>query len=164
MSGQIGLAQGLKLASDRFRIPQEDLIAQCRELSAFCPTDADLLKVAAEMFRVREDQAEASRNREAEWRRQYGKPEPFDYKAEAAKISAHGREAWRKRAKMLTLMRQECTRRGKALGKLGAGEHMQLQIWAQQQVGIEVSPEQARELVSWHGLPYLPVLPLEAPE
>jgi hypothetical protein len=47
--GQLGLAQGLKVASDRFHIPQEAIVLKCRQSSAFCPTDLDLLKVAQEL-------------------------------------------------------------------------------------------------------------------
>lgn len=157
-SGQIGLAQGLKLAAERFKLTQPELIARCRELSSFCPTDADLLKVAAEMWRVREDQAEANRNRESEWRKEAGERQPFDFETEARKISAFGREATRKRALMRGLMKQEAARRGKRLGDMGTGEHMQLQVWAQEQVGIEVTREQRHELTDWHGLPALAIL------
>ena len=77
-AGQIGLAQGLNRASERFRVSKEDLIEKCRELSAFCPTDADLLRVAGEMFTARQSAFEASRDQITEWRKQYGPPKPFD--------------------------------------------------------------------------------------
>lgn len=154
-AGQIGLAQGLKLASERYRITQEELINRCRELSAFCPADADLLKVAAEMFRAREASVEAARDREAEWKRQYGKPEPNDWRAEAAKIQSAAKIYWEKWAKMTALLRQECRRRNRPWKAMGAGEFLQLQVWAQQQVGLPITPEQHKELVGWHGLSYL---------
>ena len=75
---QQGLYQGLYQASERFKIPQPEIIAKCREQSSFCPTDHDLMVIAAEMFKARADAQEASRNREAEWRRQFGPPQPFD--------------------------------------------------------------------------------------
>src|SRR5580704_8484617 len=77
-AGQIGLAQGLKQASDRYKISQEDIIAKCREDSSFCPTDHELLRVGADIFRVREAAAEAKRNQYAEWEKQYGKPKRVD--------------------------------------------------------------------------------------
>ena len=76
--GQIGLAQGLSHASKRFRISQEDLIERCRELSAFCPTDADLLRVAGEMFTARQTSFEASRDQITEWQKKYGPPVSFE--------------------------------------------------------------------------------------
>jgi len=59
--GQIGLAQGLKIASDRSGISQADIVTRCRETSPFCPTDADLLRVAAEMKQERERAASEPR-------------------------------------------------------------------------------------------------------
>lgn len=76
--GQIGLAQGLYRASERFKITQQDLINRCKELSAFCPTDADLLRVAGEMFTQRKGAMEAARNQRKEWEREYGPPRAFD--------------------------------------------------------------------------------------
>jgi len=70
--GQQGLFHGLYQASERFSISQEDLIARCREQSAFCPTDHDLMLIGAELFKLREDAKEAARDRHAEWRAQYG--------------------------------------------------------------------------------------------
>ena len=88
--GQIGLAQGLYRASGRFRITQEDLITRCRELSAFCPTDADLMRVAGEMFNARQAALAAKRNQNAEWERQYGKPHAFE--GSRGKCSCCGRD------------------------------------------------------------------------
>lgn len=47
--GQQGLFMGLSTAATRFSVTQDDLVAKCRETSAFCPTDADLLRVAHEI-------------------------------------------------------------------------------------------------------------------
>lgn len=77
-AGQLGLAQGLRRASEQFHISQEDLIEKCREFSAFCPTDADLLRVAGDMYRVHQDAMEAARDRGAEWKKQYGPSKPAD--------------------------------------------------------------------------------------
>jgi hypothetical protein len=73
-AGQLGLFQGLKAASERYRISQPDLIARCREQSSFCPTDHDLMVIGAELFKVRADAIEAGRDRTQEWRKQYGPP------------------------------------------------------------------------------------------
>lgn len=51
-------------------------------------------------------------------------------------------DAHEKRKQMLKLMRAEAAKYGKDLLKMGQVEHMRLQIWAQEQVGIEVTPEQ----------------------
>lgn len=45
-AGVLGLAQGLRSASDRFLVPMSVIIAECIESSTFCPTDHDLLEVA----------------------------------------------------------------------------------------------------------------------
>ncbi len=74
-AGQLGLFQGLKAASERYRISQPDLIARCREQSSFCPTDHDLMVIGAELFKVRADAIEAGRDRTQEWRKQYGPPQ-----------------------------------------------------------------------------------------
>jgi hypothetical protein len=70
--GQQGLFHGLYQASEQYQVTQEDLIARCREQSAFCPTDHDLMAIGAELFRLRADAREAARDRHAEWRAQYG--------------------------------------------------------------------------------------------
>ena len=154
--GQIGLAEGLKLASDRFHVTEEALIARCREISAFCPTDADLLRVASDMFTASENAKEANRDRESEWRKQYGNQQQYDWKVEAAKISANiksHREKWRQMEK---LVRAERQRQNRPMKSITPGESLQLQLWAQQQVGIEITPEQRKELTGWYGLPFLP--------
>ena len=45
-AGVLGLAQGLRAASDRFGVPMADIIRECVESSSYCPTDTDLLAVA----------------------------------------------------------------------------------------------------------------------
>lgn len=45
-AGVLGLAQGLRLAADRFGVPMTTIVTECVEVSAFCPTDHDLLEVA----------------------------------------------------------------------------------------------------------------------
>jgi hypothetical protein len=89
--GQIGLAQGLAQASKQFRISKEDLIQRCREISAFCPTDADLLRVAGEMFRTRQDALLANKKQLREWEKRYGPPRPYDT-SQKGKCLCCGRE------------------------------------------------------------------------
>ena len=48
-AGILGLAQGLKAASDRFGVTMVSIIRECVESSTFCPTDTDLLNVAREL-------------------------------------------------------------------------------------------------------------------
>ena len=48
-AGVLGLAQGLKKASERFSVPMEGIVRECVESSVFCPTDTDLLNVARSM-------------------------------------------------------------------------------------------------------------------
>jgi hypothetical protein len=80
--GQLGLAQGLKLASKRFGLTMEEIIAAAKEASAFCPTDFDLLKLAGEIREVRHAQENASRNLHAEWEAAYGPPTSVPWTAE----------------------------------------------------------------------------------
>lgn len=86
--GQIGLAQGLKLAATRFGFTMAELIAVAREESAFCPTDYDLLKLAKDMRQRIKDSAavEASVRQQDDWRKQYGAPAavPVDWSAAGA--------------------------------------------------------------------------------
>ena len=90
-AGQLGLAQGLKLASDRYRVPEQDIIARCKEQSSFCPTDHDLLNVAADLFKIRADAFEAKRNKTAEWGREFGTAQIVPV-ALTGKCSCCGRE------------------------------------------------------------------------
>jgi len=55
---QQGLYQGLATASARFGVPQDQIVAKCRETSAWCPTDADLWHVAEEIYRERNRESE----------------------------------------------------------------------------------------------------------
>jgi hypothetical protein len=61
--GVLGLAQGLKLASDRFSVKMEEIINECVESSVFCPTDADLLNVARELVPKEKSVEEKWKNR-----------------------------------------------------------------------------------------------------
>ena len=75
--GIIGLAQGLGLAARETGIAAEEIADECRRISTFCPTDADLLRVAHDLNAQRQEGARLIRE-EAE-RRGRGRPEPFDY-------------------------------------------------------------------------------------
>jgi hypothetical protein len=75
-SGQIGLAQGLKMAAIRFGFTMAEIIAVAREASAFCPTDFDLLSIARDMRRrVAEVEGnELRQHQRADWEAEYGPP------------------------------------------------------------------------------------------
>ena len=75
------LALGLVRASQQYEVPMDELVTKCLDLSAFCPTDADLMKVGAEIFEARQRVKEAKRNQESEWLEKCGPPAPFDWKA-----------------------------------------------------------------------------------
>lgn len=47
--GVLGLAQGLRVASDKFGVPMERIVSSCVSESPFCPTDYDLMNVARGM-------------------------------------------------------------------------------------------------------------------
>lgn len=85
-SGQIGLAQGLKLASTRFGFTMAEIISIARETSAYCPTDFDLLNIARDMRKRATEvvAAEAQRHQRDDWRAQYGAPVaiPVDWKTD----------------------------------------------------------------------------------
>jgi hypothetical protein len=148
-AGQLGLAQGLKLASDRYQVTQEALIARCKELSAFCPTDYDLLRVAAEMWEAGRRAAVTDQQRE--WRDKYGPTRKFDMAAEHARITAES-AAYRDRFReMEQWLQQECKRLHRRAQDFGAGEWLQMQVAAQDRFGIPVRREQRAEL-EWHGL------------
>ena len=146
------LAQGLAKAADATGVEMQAIVDRCAELSQFCPTDYDLLTVASEMKAQRRAQEEAKRNKIAEWERECGPPQPFDLKAELTgeQIMENGRIAREKRKQMLAVMRKEWERTNpgsrKDWTKMSQQAWMRLQIWAQEQVGIAVTPEQRREV------------------
>ena len=75
---------------------------------------------------------------------QYGKPDP--QWARRLPQSTPLTDHWEKDRKMIALMRAEAARNGKDLIRLSHVDYMRLQIWAQECVGIEVTPEQRREV------------------
>jgi hypothetical protein len=79
-AGVLGLAQGLRKASDKYRISVEGIVERCAENSPYCPTDAELFSTALSM-RDELDRAlkEANEKKEKrEWEAQYGKPKPWE--------------------------------------------------------------------------------------
>jgi len=48
-AGQLGLAQGLRRAADTYHVDPRVLATHCGKISSFCPTDADLFRVAGEL-------------------------------------------------------------------------------------------------------------------
>lgn len=75
--GILGLAQGLRRATDRFSVPMEEIVTKCAELSQYCPTDVDMFTVAREIRDavLRANQPDVT----AQWYATYGTPEPFDW-------------------------------------------------------------------------------------
>ena len=146
VEGMQFLAQGLVKASQETSVPMQMIVEACASMSNFCPTDAELLNVARNIHREMTDQLEAKRDREAEWQRQYGKSDPYNWKAEAAKIMPHAMEHWRKDRAMLKPMRDQLTHQGIKFKALGYQDRLSLQIWAQEKVGIDVTPEQRRDV------------------
>jgi hypothetical protein len=51
--GQVGLAQGLGVAAARYGLRPEEIVGKCREVSAFCPTDHDIFRIAIELAEER---------------------------------------------------------------------------------------------------------------
>src|ERR1700722_10801548 len=79
LAGMHFLAQGLAKASRDTGIAMEWVVSRCAELSEYCPTDCDLLKVAKELKIRLQDEQEASRKEDQErrWQNEYGQPAPF---------------------------------------------------------------------------------------
>lgn len=58
----LAFADGLVMASDITGIPMQEIVDQCRLISANCPTDRDLLTVARDIRAQRDRQAEEQAN------------------------------------------------------------------------------------------------------
>lgn len=144
--GIVFLAQGLAQAARTTGIDATDIVDACAAIGRFCPTDHELLNVARNIRDRRQTEAESKRNRTAEWERQYGKPEPYDWKAETSKIMADASEYWRKDRKILDLMRKTAAAHGIKLKKLSHSTWFSMQVWAQEKVGLPVTPEQRKEM------------------
>lgn len=139
------LAEGLERASKTTGVPMAEIVDAALPIAQFCPTDAELLTIARNIRDQRSNDAEAKRDRTAEWERKYGKPVAYDWKAEAAKIMPKHLEFKAKEARMLALMRDKARERHMPLHKMGQLEFLRLQVDCQRIVGIEVTPEQERE-------------------
>lgn len=81
-------------AVDRYGVDPEGLADRCLGLSQFCPTDFDLLTVAKEMREEVKRAEDAQRNRVAEWRREYGEPQPLKVSFDRQKVR-RDEELWR---------------------------------------------------------------------
>ena len=79
--GVSALVEGLARAARETDIQIEEIVSRCAELSQYCPTDADLLKVAEEIradrIKAREDEVE--RHRVENWEKESGPPKPFEW-------------------------------------------------------------------------------------
>lgn len=140
------LAHGLVKASQETGVPMQIIVEACASMSNYCPTDAELLNVGRNIHREMSEQIEAKRDREAEWARQYGKANPYDWKAEAAKIMPQASAHWKKDRAMVKLMRDQLTHQGAKFKNLGYQDRLALQIWAQDQIGIEVTASQRKDV------------------
>jgi hypothetical protein len=61
VEGVKALARGLQGAASARRVSMADIVDKCRELSQYCPTDYDLMQVAAELSNPQTDEQRASR-------------------------------------------------------------------------------------------------------
>ena len=138
------LAQGLVKAAQLTGVSMAEITERCANESEFCPTDHDLITVGQEIRADQLREAESKRNQTAEWEREYGRPQTYDWRAEAAKIMPQTKEYWAKDRKMLALMKSKLG--GRPFAKVSYPEWFRLQVWAQEQVGLPVTPEQRREL------------------
>ena len=142
--GEQLLAQGLKRAFDSTGIPMQEIIEECLGLSAFCPTDADLLKVASEI-KIRRMASGIPPDQQQQWERQYGPPKPFDWAAEAEKILPASKEYWRKDRAAIKIIKREMERRKLKPNTISHRDWLELRLAAQQEVGLPAKPEQLRE-------------------
>jgi hypothetical protein len=81
-AGVVYLAEGLARAADAAGVDPRHVVMVCATTSEWCPTDADLATIANQ---IRDEQRRAQ---EAllppvteQWKRKYGEPKPFDWKA-----------------------------------------------------------------------------------
>lgn len=140
------LAQGLAKAATRWGVPMAEIVQRCLEFSPRCPTDADLLTIAGSIQDDLERAAQAKRSRIAEWEAECGPPQRYDWRAEVAKIEEGARAYWAKDRLMIKLMKDICVQRGVKIHLLGHPQSFRLQVWAQEQVGLPVTPDQQLEL------------------
>ena len=103
--GILALANGLEAASRHTGITMADIVERCATSSDLCPTDYDLLTVAKEIKIQRAAAEEATRDRHAEWKKQYGPPQPYDWQSEAAKIMPAASRSNERQRKMWAALR-----------------------------------------------------------
>ena len=76
------LADGLMLAVNETGANPEQIIMICRTTSEWCPTDHDLMTIGKQ---IRDEQKRAQESLEPSveslWKKKYGEPQPFDWKA-----------------------------------------------------------------------------------
>ncbi len=76
------LAEGLIRACAGTGAPGQQIVMVCATTSEWCPTDADLMTIGRQ---IRDEQKRAQEalkpSVEEEWRKVYGPPKPFDWKA-----------------------------------------------------------------------------------
>ncbi len=81
-AGLMFLAEGLIRACAETRAPGQQIVMVCATTSEWCPTDHDLMTVARQ---IRDEQKRAQEALdppiEEQWRKEYGPPKPFDWKA-----------------------------------------------------------------------------------
>ncbi len=134
--GVLGLAQGLRRASDRFAIPMNDIVLRCAEASQYCPTDADLITVAREMRDTIRRGAESKVDVTAEWQRQYGQPQDFNWQqidhAKVKRVKDRERELL---AAIKAKYPQELSWAGMALAAAELGYYDYAEAWHRSQVG-----------------------------
>lgn len=94
------LARGLEKAAEKLGIDPERIVTACVEISRHCPTDAELLAVAANL--AQPDCVAAEHEQERDWHRDmqrtYGPPVPFvcDWTLAAArKVKARESQMYR---------------------------------------------------------------------
>jgi hypothetical protein len=81
-AGVVYLAEGLARAASAAGVDARHIVMVCATTSEWCPTDADLVTIANQ---IRDEQRRAQEALlppvTAQWKRKYGEPKPFDWKA-----------------------------------------------------------------------------------
>jgi len=69
-AGVLALAQALKRASDDYRIPMQEIVQQCGDISSYCPTPRDIRSVSMGMRESLNNRR--ANSQEARWEKIYG--------------------------------------------------------------------------------------------
>jgi len=81
-AGLVGLAEGLIRAAAATGANPQQIVMVCATTSEWCPTDFDLMTVAKQISDEQKRAQEALEpSLEQQWRKEYGTPKPFDWKA-----------------------------------------------------------------------------------